>query len=58
MNTEKINGEVLAAITMALYEYRGGTAHDAESGRLTLGAEHTEWNSKLLMQRKLPEKKF
>lgn len=58
MNTEKINGEVLAAITMALHEYQGGTAHDTESGRLTLGADPTEWNSKLLMQRGLPVKKF
>lgn len=58
MNTENMNGEVLAAITMALYEYQGGTAHDTESGRLTLGAEQTEWNSKILMQRGLPVKKF
>lgn len=54
----QINGEVLAAITMALHEYQGYTAHVTESGVLTVGNDQTEWNSKLRMQRQLPEHKF
>ena len=58
MKTETINGEVLAAITMALYEHEGGTTHDQESGQLTLEAGRSEWNPKWLMQRRLHNKKF
>lgn len=55
---EKINGEVLAAITMALYEYLGYTTHDQESCKLTMESEQTVWNSKLRVQRELPIRKF
>ncbi len=50
--------EVEAAITLALYEYQGYTMHVTESGVLTLGRENTEWNSKLRLQRQMPEHKF
>lgn len=58
MANEKINGEVLAAITMALHEFQGYTLHVEESGKLTVGLEGTEWSSKLRTQRQLPNKKF
>lgn len=48
----------MAAITMALYEHCGGTAHDTESGKLTMTAEGTEWNSRLRTLRQLPTKNF
>ena len=57
METKPLDGEILAAITMALYEYQGGTTHDLESGRLTQHAEKTDWNCKFFMQRQLPVKK-
>ncbi|MBP3472619.1 MAG: hypothetical protein J6K41_10380 [Paraprevotella sp.] len=58
MENKGIKGEVLAAITMALHEHFGFTAHDSESGRLTLEPEGSEWNSKLRVQRELPNRKF
>lgn len=48
----------MAAITLALYEHCGGTAHDPESGKLTVVQDNTEWNSKLRTQRQLPVKHF
>ncbi|MDE7378219.1 MAG: OadG family protein [Paraprevotella sp.] len=58
MDNKEINGEVLAAITMALHEYCGYTAHDGESGCLTVGRDHSDWNSKLCTLRGLPNRKF
>lgn len=58
MEQKTINKEVLAAITLALHEYQGYTAHVSESGVLTLEDSRTEWNSKLRGQRILPEHKF
>ena len=55
---EKINGEVLADITMALHEYLGYTTHDQESCKLTMESEQTVWNYKLRVQRELPIRKF
>ncbi|MCM1107775.1 MAG: hypothetical protein NC388_01835 [Clostridium sp.] len=57
-NNKHLNGETLAAITMALHEYQGFTAHDSESGRLTLEDSGSEWNSKLRTKRELPNRKF
>ena len=55
---EKKENEVFAAITLALYEFQGYTMHVEESGVLTLAKEDTEWNSKLRLQRQMPEHKF
>jgi hypothetical protein len=58
MENNKINGEVLAALTLAIYEYQGYNTHVIESGKLTVETEPTEWNSKLRTQRQTPEVKF
>ena len=50
--------EVVAAITLALYEYQGYTMHVQESGVLTIGGANTDWNSKLRLQRHAPEHNF
>ncbi|MCD8318974.1 MAG: hypothetical protein LUC45_09165 [Paraprevotella sp.] len=58
MEKKQLNREVLAAITLALYEYQGYTMHVPESGVLILDPNDSEWNSKLRTQRQLPEHKF
>lgn len=58
MEEKTINGEITAAISLALYEYEGYTSHVMESGKLTLDSESTEWSSKLRTQRQIPEVKF
>lgn len=58
MKENAIKGDILAAISLALYEYEGYTSHVEESGKLTVDNEPTEWNSKLRTQRQTPEVKF
>lgn len=50
----KTDGNVLAAIAMALHEYRGNNIHDKESGIITIQPRHTLWNARMLQMTKRP----
>ena len=45
MENNKINGEVVAAISMALATYLGDNVHDNESGVLTITYVNKHWNN-------------
>lgn len=45
MENNKINGEVVAAISMALATYLGDNVHDSESGVLTITYTNIHWNN-------------
>ena len=44
----KLNNEVLAAISLALHEFKGNNVHDKESGVITIKPRCTDWNSRML----------
>ncbi len=45
MENNRINGEVTAAISMALATYLGDNVHDNESGVLTITYVNKHWNN-------------
>ena len=45
MENNKINDEVVAAISMALAAYMGDNVHDKESGVLTITYINKHWNN-------------
>ena len=45
MEKNRINGEVVAAISMALAAYMGDNVHDNESGVLTITYVNKYWNN-------------
>ena len=55
---KKLEGEKLAAVCMALHEYRGFTTHDSESGVLGMQQDDSAWSTKLATVRQLPSRKF
>jgi Na+-transporting methylmalonyl-CoA/oxaloacetate decarboxylase gamma subunit len=50
------DGEVNAAIAMALHLYLNDTVHDIESGIITIVPRQSAWNDKSLTFRKTPRK--
>lgn len=50
----KIDGNVLAAISMALHEYRGNNIHDKEPGIITIRPRQTLWNARMLQMTRRP----
>ncbi len=54
-DNKAIEGEVLAAIFMALHESQ--EYHDVEAKLLTIGRVCSPWNAKHLSMRKVPVKK-
>ena len=46
-NKPTMDNETNAAIAMALYEAFGYTAHDAESGKLTIEKKESLWSSNI-----------
>ena len=44
-DTKKIDGAVVAAISMALAAYHGDNVHDNESGVLTITYVNKHWNN-------------
>jgi hypothetical protein len=45
MENNRINDEVVAAISMALAAYMGDNVHDNESGVLTITYTNKHWNN-------------
>ncbi|MBQ8271367.1 MAG: hypothetical protein IJZ22_09250 [Bacteroidaceae bacterium] len=45
MKEEKIDGAVVAAITMAMSNFLGDNIHDEESGVLTITYINKNWNN-------------
>ncbi|MBO5262815.1 MAG: hypothetical protein IJY98_02545 [Bacteroidaceae bacterium] len=45
MKEEKIDGAVIAAISMAMSNYLGDNIHDEESGVLTITYVNKNWNN-------------
>lgn len=39
---------IIAAIAMALHDYKGNNIHDKESGIITIKPRHTLWNARFL----------
>lgn len=53
-----IDGEIVAAICMALHEYTDTTVHDVESGVLCIQPTHGLWNLHWTTVCKMPLRKF
>jgi hypothetical protein len=51
------HNEVVAAIAMALHQYRSTEVHDVESYRLTIAPRRSEWNSRAAAMRQKPQKR-
>lgn len=51
------NNEVMAAIAMALHQYKSTEVHDSESYKLTIVPRYSEWNSKATAMRQKPQKR-
>ncbi len=45
MKEQKIDGAIVAAISMALNNYLGNNIHDEESGVLTITYVNKNWNN-------------
>ena len=43
-----IKKDTIAAISLALHEYRGNNVHDKEPGIITIKEKQTLWNAKFL----------
>ena len=50
------DGAVMAAIAMALHEYRDNNVHYKEPGFITITQHHTLWNARMLQMTKCPQK--
>jgi len=45
---DNMDKNIIAAISLALHEYRGNNVHDRESGIITIKPRHTLWNARFL----------
>jgi len=45
---------IVAAISLALHEFRGNNVHDKESGIITIRPRHTLWNAHILQMTAKP----
>ena len=50
-----IDKNILAAIGLALHEFRGNNVHDREPGIITIKPKQTLWNAKFLTFTKKPQ---
>lgn len=51
----KNNGEVYAAIALAMHEFKGNNVHDKEAGIITIQSRHSDWESHLLRMTNSPK---